>query len=196
MSKDSETFLLPLTLKRIMGDIKKLDKEPLEFADAFPDEKNMLIWYFLLKGSGEYNGGWYIGKILHNKDYPNKPPDIQFITPSGRYETGRNICLSFTAYHPEKWSPMWNIQTLLIGLSSNMNDDQQTEQGIGYMKNTPEERKIYAEKSIEYNLKHHEQIFKNFKHLINPDGTPKTEEEIVKACAKSEKKKKEKKTEN
>ena len=33
--------------KRLHGDIKSLEKEPLDFIETYPDENNMLIWYFL-----------------------------------------------------------------------------------------------------------------------------------------------------
>jgi ubiquitin-conjugating enzyme E2 J1 len=36
-------------------------------------------------------------------DYPFKPPNIVFLTPNGRFEAGKKICLSISAYHPEEW---------------------------------------------------------------------------------------------
>jgi ubiquitin-conjugating enzyme E2 J2 len=183
--------LLPLTQKRLLADIKVLEKDPPEFMDAIPDEKNMLVWYFLLRGTDEYQGGWYLGKILHDKEYPLKPPDVQMMTPSGRYEININICLSFTRFHPDQWSAMWNIRSLLDGMYSNMNNDHKEEQGIGYIKNTPEVRAKYAKESIDYNLTHYQNIFKSFTRFINNDGTPKTDDEI-KQTLKSEKKKKDK----
>jgi ubiquitin-conjugating enzyme E2 J2 len=170
--------LLPLTQKRILKDVESLHKDPPEFIDAYPDEQNLLTWYFLLRGTGEYKDGWYIGKILHDREYPLKPPDIQMLTPSGRYEININLCLSFTKFHPEQWSAMWNIQSLLEGIYSNMNEDQKIEQGIGYIKNTPEERAVYAKNSIDYNLTHYQTIYKNFTRFININGTPKSSEEI------------------
>jgi ubiquitin-conjugating enzyme E2 J2 len=184
---------LPTTLKRIKGDIKLLHDKPHEFFDAMPDEKNMLIWYFLIRGTDEYQGGWYLGKIELDNEYPFKPPDILLLTPSGRYEINIHICLSFTKFHPEQWASTWNIMSIVGGVHSNMNEDQKTEQGIGYINNTPEQRAIYARNSINYNMKYHKDIFLNFTRLINPDGTPKTDDEIkASLITKKEKKKKEK----
>ena len=183
--------LLPLTQKRLMKDVESLHKNPPEFFDAFPDEKNMLIWYFILRGTGEYKDGWYLGKIIHDKEYPLKPPDVQMLTPSGRYEININLCLSFTKFHPDQWSAMWNIQSLLEGIYSNMNDDNKIEQGIGYIYKPPAERAEYAKNTIDYNLTHYQTIFKNFVRFINANGTPKTDEEI-KSTLKPEKKKKDK----
>jgi ubiquitin-conjugating enzyme E2 J2 len=183
--------LLPLTLKRLLADVKILEKDPPEFLDAHPDENNMLIWYFLMRGTDEYKGGWYLGKIIHDKEYPLKPPDVQMMTPSGRYEINCNICLSFTKFHPDQWSAMWNIRSLLDGMYSNMQNDNKEEQGLGYIKETPQKRAEYAKKSIDYNLTHYQTLFKSFTRFINIDGTPKTDEEI-KQSLKSEKKKEKK----
>ena len=68
------------------------------------------------------------------------------------------------------------------------NDDNKTEQGIGYIKCSPSERAEYAKESIDYNLTHYQSIFKNFVRFINIDGTPKTDDEI-KLTLKQEKKK-------
>ena len=181
-------ILSPLTQKRILGDIKFLNKHQSEFVDAYPDEQNMLIWYFLIRGIDEYAGGWYIGKIIHDREYPLKAPDVQMLTPSGRYTININLCLSFTKFHPEQWSSLWNVRHLLDGLHSNMNDDKTSEQGIGYIKCSPEERAIYAKESIDYNLAHYQTIYKNFSRFVNIDGTPKTDEEI-KSTLKTDKKK-------
>ena len=42
--------LSPITKKRLLGDLRIIQKEPLEFVDTYPDENNMLVWYFLIKG--------------------------------------------------------------------------------------------------------------------------------------------------
>lgn len=40
------------------------------------------------------------------------------MTPSGRFETGKKICLSLTGYHPEHWRPAWGVSTALIAIIS------------------------------------------------------------------------------
>jgi hypothetical protein len=51
-------------------------------------------------------------------EYPFKSPHIVFLTPSGRFETGTKVCLSFSAYHLELWLPAWGIQLILEALIS------------------------------------------------------------------------------
>ncbi|CAK5079567.1 unnamed protein product [Meloidogyne enterolobii] len=40
-----------------------------------------------------------------------KPPNLRLLTPNGRFETNKNICLSISGYHPETWLPSWSIRT-------------------------------------------------------------------------------------
>jgi len=51
------------------------------------------------------------------KDYPASPPRVQLLTPSGRFVTGKDICLSASSFHPESWSPSgWTVRTLVESL--------------------------------------------------------------------------------
>lgn len=185
------TILNPMTLKRLNKELEILNKDPSAYFDAKPDEDNMLVWYFLLRGAekSDYVNGWYLGKITHDPEYPMKPSNFQMLTPSGRYAINTNICLSFTSYHKEEWSPLWNIASLIDGISSNMCDDKQIEHGLGSLKNTPQQRAEFANDSIAYNLQNHEKIFTSFTRFIDADGMPKSNEEIL-LSSKPKKKKK------
>lgn len=33
-------------------------------------------------------------------DYPFKPPEVYMLTPSGRFEVNKKICLSISSFHP------------------------------------------------------------------------------------------------
>ena len=46
-----------------------------------------------------------LGRMVFPTDYPFKPPDIYFLTPNGRFEIGKKICLSITSFHQEEWRP-------------------------------------------------------------------------------------------
>ena len=41
-------------------------------------------------------------------------------TPSGRFISFKNICLSASAYHPEAWSPLWSIYGMVNALRMHM----------------------------------------------------------------------------
>lgn len=117
-----------------------------------PDPMNIHTWYFILKGSSEtvYEGGMYAGKILFPTEYPFKAPDFMMLTPNGRFKINEKICLTFTGYHQESWSPMWSVATMLQGLISFMNLNDPT---VGAETCTDDERKCLAANSLEYTKK-------------------------------------------
>ena len=90
-----ERTISKICTKRLNGDLRLLAKEPLDNIETYPDEDNILIWYFLIKGPEDspYNNGLYIGKILHNPEYPLKPPDFMMLTPNGRFSINKKICI-------------------------------------------------------------------------------------------------------
>lgn len=65
---------------------------------------------------GGYQGGIYHGRIILPAEYPFKPPSFVMLTPSGRFEVGKKICLSISERHPEHWQPSWSMRTALIAL--------------------------------------------------------------------------------
>ena len=132
--------------KRIVNEIKKLKERPSHMfhAEALPD--NLYEWHFTLRGmeNSPYEEGLYHGVILLPRDYPLKGPDIRFMTENGRFEVGVNICLSNTSYHPESWSPLWNVRNILEALDTFFLDK---EIGIGSLIKSDEVRKELAKKS-------------------------------------------------
>ena len=102
--------------RRLIGDLRILKQNPENYFDAVADQENMYIWYFLLANFKDcaYEGGYYLGKILLNEDYPFKAGNIQMLTPSGRFEIGKNICVTATAYHQSEYNVTWNIKSLII----------------------------------------------------------------------------------
>lgn len=191
--------------KRLMGDLKLIRKDPHKYIDVSPDEKDLLTWYFLVKGPefSEYKGGYYIGKVMHNESYPFKSPDFMMLTPSGRFTVGTKICLSNSSYHSDEWSAMWNIHAILTGFLSIFLDDK--EHGISHIHSTKYERESYAKTSIEYNKKNHPNLIKLFTRFLDSDGneipenlqnqTDDKKEEVKKEEVKKEEIKKEDKKE-
>ena len=149
--------------KRFCNELKLLTSQPLGYITAFHDEKNPLIWYFLLVGQKgtHYDGGQYIGEIQHSPKYPAEPPNYVMRTPSGRYEINSKICLTNSGYHKGEWSSTWNIQSILIAFYSIWLDD--TEHGISHIKRSADERAKLARESIEFNQKNYPEIYSKFK---------------------------------
>ena len=164
--------------KKRFANEKKLLTNPekaLHYATAFPSEKpgEELVWYFLIMGDddSDYKGGEYIGKIIHNKDYPAKAPDYMMLTPNGRYLHNSKICLSNSSYHAGEWTSSWNIITILIAFSSIWYDDK--ESGIAHIKDSPQNRRRMACESIQYNMKNYSDIYDSFNREFLSGSMPK-----------------------
>lgn len=106
--------------RRLKREFRDLEKDPSSDFAAYPLKDNLFEWHFTLKGPVDtaFDGGLYHGKIVLPSEYPFKPPNIIMLTPSGRFEVGKKICLSMTGFHPEQWQPSWNIRTICKALIS------------------------------------------------------------------------------
>ena len=103
-----------MAIRRLLKEHKMLKSNPVKHIHAVYQPSNVLIWHFILYSleDPQYKDGVYHGKILFPKEYPMRPPDVIFITPNGRFETGKKICTSFTSYHPEAWGN-WNVEVYI-----------------------------------------------------------------------------------
>ncbi|CAL1287479.1 unnamed protein product [Larinioides sclopetarius] len=77
-----------------------------------------------------------------------KPPSIILLTPNGRFETNKKICLSISGHHPESWQPSWSIRTALLAIIGFL--PTHGNGAIGSLDYTPEERKHLALKSQDW----------------------------------------------
>ncbi|CAP72805.1 uncharacterized protein PODANS_2_2340, partial [Podospora anserina S mat+] len=104
---------------------QELTNHPSPFFLASPLETDLFEWHFTLLGppSSPYENGLYHGRINLPPSYPLRPPSFRFLTPSGRFEVNREICLSISGHHEETWQPAWGIRTALVALRSFMETD-------------------------------------------------------------------------
>jgi hypothetical protein len=71
-------------VKRILQEVKEMQKaESSEFI-AEPLEDNIFEWHFAIRGPAdtEFEGGIYSGRIVLPAEYPFKPPAFMFLTVS------------------------------------------------------------------------------------------------------------------
>ncbi|KAL3823205.1 hypothetical protein ACHAXA_003484 [Cyclostephanos tholiformis] len=142
------------SLRRIMADIRELSIDPSDQYHAAPLENDMFEWHFTIRGAKDtdFAGGTYHGRILLPPEYPLKPPDIIFMTPSGRFETNVKVCLSFSAHHPELWQPAWGIRLILEALIGFL--PTPADGAIGSLDWTSKERKRLASESSRFRCPH------------------------------------------
>ncbi|MCJ1306292.1 hypothetical protein MMC08_009112 [Hypocenomyce scalaris] len=110
------------TIKRILKEAAELASTPDPNLHASPLDSNLFEWHFTLSGppSTPYSSGIYHGRISLPPTYPLRPPSFRFLTPSGRFEVNREICLSISGHHEESWQPAWGVRTALVAIRSFM----------------------------------------------------------------------------
>lgn len=133
-----------LSRKRLLSEFQEIKSLGLSLEKPFnqsksecgirlsPLKKSLHEWHFSFLGPDDsaFSGGCYHGRILLPPDYPRKAPQLCMLTPSGRWEVGKDICLSVTSYHQETWNPNWGLRTLVLGLKLHMPSQAQEVGGI------------------------------------------------------------------
>ncbi|KAI9785357.1 MAG: hypothetical protein M1839_000375 [Geoglossum umbratile] len=134
------------TIRRILREASELATSPSPDFHATPLETNLFEWHFTLRGppSTPYSSGLYHGRIMLPPTYPLRPPSFRFLTPSGRFETNREICLSISGHHEETWQPAWGLRTALVALRAFMGGEARGQVG-GMEAGEAVRRKLAAE---------------------------------------------------
>lgn len=140
------------TIRRLMKEAAELSassSSPSPHFCAHPvSDSNLFDWHFTMAGPpapSPYAGGIYHGRIVLPPTYPLRPPSFRFLTPSGRFEVNREICLSISGHHEESWQPAWGIRTALTAIRSFMDGDAKGQ--LGGLDATDEVRRMWAERS-------------------------------------------------
>lgn len=108
------------SIRRIQRELKEINESPSRHWTAAPFGDDLYEWQFTVRGppGTDFEGGIYTGRLVLPVNYPLAPPSITLITPNGRWEVGKKICLSNTSYHPDLWQPAWGIRTMVEALRS------------------------------------------------------------------------------
>jgi ubiquitin-conjugating enzyme E2 J2 len=139
--------------------------EPNKLIRAVPLDNDILIFHYVIEGPPDtpYAHGFYHGVLKFPSEYPLKPPTIIMYTPSGRFETGKPICTSFSSFHPETWNPTWSVSSILMGLLSFMAEESDS---VGSMRVGNEHRLELASKSLSWNIETNKDFRKMFPELV------------------------------
>jgi ubiquitin-conjugating enzyme E2 J1 len=139
--------------KRLLKESTDLHKHPSPYFTAHPtSESNLHDWHFTLAGPpspSPYASGLYHGRITFPAAYPLRPPSFRFLTPSGRFEVNREICLSISGHHEETWQPAWGVRTALLAIRSEIFSSEAKGQ-VGGMEGSEALRREYAHLSREW----------------------------------------------
>lgn len=146
--------------KRVIKDIKDavVNLKNTYGIEIAHEENNMYNVHFVMPGPDDtpFERGMYHGMIRLNANHPMVAPNIFMITPNGRFSVdqcpisshNQGICTTATSYHPETWTPINNIETVIIGFISLMTDEINTG-GIGSIITSDRKKKSLAKKSYE-----------------------------------------------
>ncbi|KAF8538455.1 ubiquitin-conjugating enzyme/RWD-like protein [Trichophaea hybrida] len=138
------------TIKRILREAADLASSPSPDYHAAPLETDLFEWHFTFRGPPEtpYAQGIYHGRINLPPTYPMRPPSFRFLSPSGRFEVNREICLSISGHHEDTWQPAWGVRTAVVALRGFM----ETEPGgqVGALECSEEQRRVMAKESREW----------------------------------------------
>ena len=133
-------------LKRIQKELTEFNKEEPEGFTAGPeDDSDMLKWVASLTGPEEspYEGGTFNITMEFPKDYPFKPPKVEFTTKvyHPNVKSTGTICLDILK---DAWSPDISVSKILMAIQNlliNPNIDHPLE---------PEIAKQYTEDRAKY----------------------------------------------
>ncbi|KAJ5952736.1 uncharacterized protein N7479_011149 [Penicillium vulpinum] len=142
--------------RRLLKESSDLHKNPSPYFTAAPiSDTNLHDWHFTLAGPpspSPYAQGLYHGRITFPATYPLRPPSFRFLTPSGRFEVNRQICLSISGHHEETWQPAWGVRTALLGIRSEIFSSESQGQ-VGGMEGTDDMRREYARLSLDWSCR-------------------------------------------
>ncbi|KAI5810887.1 ubiquitin conjugating enzyme [Peziza echinospora] len=135
--------------RRILREAAELTNHPTPDIHAAPlSDASLFEWHFTIRGPpapSPFSAGVYHGRISLPPTYPLRPPSFRFLTPSGRFEVNREICLSISGHHEETWQPAWGIRTALTAIRAFM--DSAVEGQVGGLECSAEGRRTLAEGS-------------------------------------------------
>jgi len=112
-----------MSLRRVQIEYNEILKESPQMYSASPINDNIFNWQGKLLGPEDspYEGGIFYLDIHFPKDYPFKPPKINFTTRIYHPNINANggICLDILK---EQWSPALTISKVLLSICSLLND--------------------------------------------------------------------------
>ncbi|KZZ95638.1 Ubiquitin-conjugating enzyme/RWD-like protein [Ascosphaera apis ARSEF 7405] len=167
-----------MAARRLMREAQELSSTSPSASPDFTaqpvSDSNLYEWHFTIAGppSTPYASGTYHGRITLPAQYPLRPPSFRFLTPSGRFEVNREICLSISGHHEETWQPAWGIRTALLAIGVFMESESAGQ--LGGIDASDEVRRDWASKSRTWKCdvcgKTNQQIMDDWRQELHDNG--------------------------
>ncbi|EFA86100.1 ubiquitin-conjugating enzyme E2 [Heterostelium album PN500] len=137
--------------KRLQSELMALMMASSPGISAFPDGDNMFNWTGTIQGAAGtvYEGMEFKMSLKFPTDYPFKPPTVKFETSCfhPNVDPQGTICLDILK---EKWSPIYNVRTLLLSIQSLLgepnNDSPLNTYAASIWENQEEYKKVLVKK--------------------------------------------------
>lgn len=114
---------MSLLVNRVTQELKDLRENPVQNCSAGPVDDDITHWQATIFGPDDtpYAGGIFKLNIEFTKEYPFKPPKINFITPIYHCNVNKKggICLDILK---DQWSPALTISKVLLSICSLLSD--------------------------------------------------------------------------
>ena len=115
---------IPMRLRRIMGDLKELLKDPLYEVFIHFDESDINQMIVMIRGQeGPYEFCQLLFHIRFSDDYPMTPPILKFCSSDGRTRLNPNlyiegkVCLSILGtWQGDPWTSVMTIKTVILSI--------------------------------------------------------------------------------
>ena len=139
--------------ERILKEFEKLSKDPIDNIIVNYRQNEISDWHFKFIGLKEtpFEGGEYHGKLEFPENYPFSPPQIQFITPNGRYKENEKISFELSDFNPKCWKPAYTVSAMLQGVFNFMMSE--TTDIVGSLNLKKNKIRKLARRSKEFNRK-------------------------------------------
>ena len=137
--------------RRINRDTKSLCDDPPSVVAGFRLSDDTGTLDMLLRGAHNtvYAGGAYVVRLLLPERWPFEAPAVEMLTPSGRFETRKRLCMSgITHHHSDQYSCLQTFSSIAVGIVSIMENDLG---GLGAVLEGDEERRRLAGSSARHN---------------------------------------------
>ncbi len=172
-------------IKRIIIDLKDVQKSPIDNIHYVPDEDNILNGCALIIGppNTPYEYGNFLFEFHFSKKYPYEPPTVVYKSNDGAtrfnpnlYRSGK-VCLSIlNTWSGEQWSACQTLRSMLITLQMTLNEMPLiNEPGVDeklHMSSILKYNKMIHFKTLEFTILH---------YLKNNDKIPIQNPEIIDA---------------
>ena len=153
--------------KRLMKDFKALQRDPPTGISGAPIGSNIMSWEAVILGPDDtiWQGGIFTLTMNFSEEYPNKPPDVKFVTKifhPNVYNDG-SICLDILK---SQWSPIYDISALLTSIQSLLCDPNPKSPA------NAEAARLYQENRREYNRRVRKTVEETWKSASSSSATP------------------------